>query len=234
MVGLSADRAANGFAVVGILKSWPEEIRMNRREFLECAALLIAGVSASQAGFSLSAEQKTYLATAPNYIAKAANYLTKAQQSTLAMLTETIIPRTDTPGAIDAGVPRFVELMVFEWLNDAERAIFLKGLDDLMASMQANYQQPFERLGQKERTKVLGELEAAASDSTWYDLGSAALRDFISDAPFICQLKELTIWGFFTSEVGSTQVLRYDAMPMEFDGHRKLEKDDSSWAAPFI
>lgn len=207
---------------------------MNRRQFLECAALLIGGVTASQAGFSLSVEQKTYLATAPNYIAKAAHYLSKAQQATLAMLTETIVPRTDTPGAIDAGVPRFVELMVFEWLNEAERSIFLEGFENLIVSVQQNYQQPFEKLSQKDRSDVLSELEAVAGDTRWYDMGSAAMRDFISDAPFICQLKELTIWGFFTSEVGSTQVLRYEAMPMEFDGHRALEKDDSSWATPFI
>lgn len=207
---------------------------MNRREFLECAAILIGGVSASQVGFSLSAEQKTYLATAPNYIAQAANYLSKSQKATLAMLTETIMPRTDTPGAIDAGVPRFVELMVFEWFNEAERAIFLQGLNDLMTSVSETYQQPFEILSEKKRVTILEKLEAQASDSSWYDMGSAALRDFLSDAPFICQLKELTIWGFFTSEVGATQVLRYEVMPMKFDGHRKLGEDDSAWAQPLV
>lgn len=207
---------------------------MNRREFLECAAILIGGIGASQSGFSLSAEQKSYLATAPDYIARPANYLSSAQKSTLAMLTETIMPRTDTPGAIDAGVPRFVELMVFEWFNEQERAIFLQGLEGLMTDVNQAHSRPFESLSAGERVKVLEKLEAQASDSSWYDIGSAALRDFIQDVPFICQLKELTIWGFFTSEVGSTQVLRYEPMPMKFDGHRKLGEDDSSWAVPFV
>ena len=207
---------------------------MNRREFLECAAILIGGISASQAGFALSAEQKTYLATAPNYIAKGANYFTDAQKSTLAMLTETILPRTDTPGAIDAGVPRFVELMVFEWMNDAERAIFLEGFERLMVDIDKRYHKPFEKLDDHRRLHLMEELERLAGDSSWYDIGSAALRDFISDAPFICQLKELTIWGFFTSEVGSKQVLRYEAMPMKFDGHRTLGEDESAWAAPLV
>jgi len=207
---------------------------MNRREFLECAAILVAGISASQAGFTLSTEQKTYLATAPDYIDKAATYLNKKQKATLAMLCETILPRTDTPGAIDAGVPRFVELMVFEWLNEAERTIFLDGMNELMDKVQLRYQKPFEALPENKRVNVLEKLERQASDSGWYDIGSAALRDFISDAPFVCQLKELTIWGFFTSEVGSTQVLRYEAMPMKFDGHRKLGEDESAWAAPLV
>ena len=55
-------------------------------------------------------------------------------------------------------------------------------------------------------------------------------RDFISDAPFICQLKELTVWGFFTSEVGAKQVLRYNPMPMKFDGHFPRSPGDTTWA----
>lgn len=207
---------------------------MNRRQFLECAALLVAGVSASQAGFSLSDEQKVYLATAPNYNSRAANHLSEAQKRTLALLTETILPRTDTPGAIDAGVPRFVELMVFDWFNEGERDIFLKGLNALMENTQQQYGKAFEQLDAKTRTEILEALEADASDATWYDMGSAAMRDFISDSPFICQLKELTIWGFFTSEVGATQVLRYEAMPMRFDGDVPLDKNDSAWAGSII
>ena len=72
----------------------------------------------------------------------------------------------------------------------------------------------------------------AASDAAWYQMGNVQ-RVFDSEAPFICQLKELTIWGFFTSETGATQVLRYEAMPMKFDGKRKLGKDDSSWVATY-
>ncbi|MBB3047922.1 hypothetical protein FHR99_002188 [Litorivivens lipolytica] len=207
---------------------------MNRRQFLECAALLITGATAAQAGFTLTEEQRVYLATAPNYIAKPGEFLPAEQKATLAMLTETIIPRTETPGAIDAGVPRFVELMVFEWLTPEERAIFLNGLNDLMATTKESFGAPFENLSEKQRTGILEELEADASDSPWYDLGNTGMGEFVSDAPFICKLKEFTIWGFFTSEVGATQVLRYEAMPMRFDGDYPLGEDDSSWSGMVI
>ncbi|WP_284449818.1 gluconate 2-dehydrogenase subunit 3 family protein [Spongiibacter tropicus] len=205
---------------------------MNRREFLECAALLIVGASASQLGVSLTHEQRQHLAAAPNYIDHKVEYLTAAQKSTLAMLTETIIPRTETPGAMDAGVPRFVELMVFEWLNEDERRLFLEGFNALMTTVQEQYQQPFDELPESTRVDILDDLEREASDSSWYAFGEIPV--YVSDAPFICQLKELTIWGFFTSEVGGTQVLRYEAMPMKFDGHRKLDDDDSSWMSVMI
>lgn len=205
---------------------------MNRREFLECAAILIGGVSASQLSFSLSEAQRTYMATAPNYAARQADYLTPAQRRAVAVLAEAIIPATDTPGAINAGVPNFIELMVFEWFNEQERATFLTGLADIMASAEQKYRVALDQLEDAQRLNLLEALEAQASDAAWYEMGNVQ-RAFDSEAPFICQLKELTIWGFFTSETGATQVLRYEVMPMKFDGKRKLGKDESSWVATY-
>ena len=207
---------------------------MNRRQFLECAALLITGASAAQAGFTLTEEQGVYLASAPDYIAKPTQYLSEKQRRTLALLTKTIIPRTDTPGAMDAGVPRFVELMVFEWLTPEERSIFVDGLNALIKNTRVRFEKPFEVLSAEQRTEILEALESEASDSPWYQFGNTALEEFVSDAPFICKLKEFTIWGFFTSEVGATQVLRYEAMPMTFDGDKPLHADDSSWSGMMI
>ncbi len=203
---------------------------MNRREFLQCAAILASGVSISQVGFTLSQEQQVYLATAPNYNLGKGNYFTPAQRQIVAAMAEAIIPRTDTPGAIDAGVPNFIELMVGDWFNEQEQGIFKAGLADIETRIPAEYGKPFDQLESKEQVKILEALESAASDSSWYDFGNA-MREFVSDAPFICQVKELTIFGFFTSEAGATQVLRYDGMPMRFDGDIPLSRDDSSWSS---
>jgi hypothetical protein len=204
---------------------------MNRREFLQCAAILISGASASQLGFTLSEEQTVYLATAPNYNTTAVNYFTANQREIVAAMAEVIIPRTDTPGAIDAGVPRFLELMVAHWFNDEERAIFTAGLLDIETRIPVDYGKPFHQLSAQTQLDIMESLEKEASDSSWYEFGNV-LRDFISDAPFVCQLKELTIWGFFTSEKGGSQVLRYDPMPMYFDGNIPLSPEDSSWSNP--
>ena len=142
-------------------------------------------------------------------------------------MCEAIIPRTDTPGAIDAGVPQFVELMVRDWLSDEERAIFDRGMQDMMERIPREKNASFDKLELSDQLAILEAMEAEASDSPWYEFGNVQ-RQFISDAPFICQLKELTAWGFFTSEVGSTQVLRYNPMPMYFDGDVPLGPDESS------
>lgn len=204
---------------------------MNRREFLQCAAILISGASASQLGFSLSEEQTVYLASAPNYNLTAVDYFSPAQRKIVAAITEVIIPRTDTPGAIDAGVPRYLELMAANWLNDEERAIFDAGIHDIETRIPQEYGSAFDQLSAAQQLQIMEALEEAAAESQWYDFANV-IREFISDAPFICQLKELTIWGFFTSQEGASQVLRYDPMPMYFDGDVPLAREDSSWSTP--
>jgi gluconate 2-dehydrogenase gamma chain len=204
---------------------------MNRREFLQCAAILVSGAGASQLGFTLTQEQQTYLATAPNYNSTPGNYLTGAQRKIVAAMAEVIIPRTDTPGAIDAGVPTFIELMASDWFNDQEKATFAAGMKDLETRIPKEYGKTFDQLSAEEQLGIMEAMEDAASDSPWYEFGNV-MRQFISDAPFICQIKELTVWGFFTSEVGATQVLRYNPMPMHFDGDIALSLQDSTWATP--
>jgi gluconate 2-dehydrogenase gamma chain len=206
---------------------------MNRRHFLECAALLISGVSASRLGWTLTEEQRVHLASAPDYVDQAVDYFTPEQRGVVAAIAETIIPRTETPGAIDADVPRFIELMLAQWCNDEERDVFQQGLTQLELRTRGEYGKRFDELDPNARLETLEALEADASDSAWYDQGNIR-RDFISDAPFICQVKELTVWGFFTSEEGGTQVLRYNPMPMYFDGDIPLKPDDSSWNARSI
>ncbi|NND66528.1 MAG: gluconate 2-dehydrogenase subunit 3 family protein, partial [Halioglobus sp.] len=57
---------------------------MNRREFLQCAAILVSGVSANQLSFALSREQEVYLATAPDFISRKIDYLTEGQRKIIA------------------------------------------------------------------------------------------------------------------------------------------------------
>ena len=200
---------------------------MNRREFLQCATILVSGIGASGLGFALSEEQQNYLAAAPNYNAGEVNFLSQEQRRVLSAMCEIVIPRTDTPGAIDAGVPRFVELMARDWLTEGEQSIFNQGLQDLIERTAREHGTSFDQLDAPTQQAIMEAMEEQASDSSWYEFGNLQ-RDFVSDAPFICQVKELTIWGFFTSEVGSTQVLQYNPMPMYFDGEVPLGPNDST------
>ncbi len=205
---------------------------MNRREFLQCAAVLAGGASLSTLSFHLSAEQLQYLASADDYIKKPANIFNVSQRQIIAAIAEVIIPRTDTPGASDANVAQFIELIVQDWFNDQERAIFWQGLKEFEIKIPEKYGRAFDQLDHAQKLQILEAMEEQAADSSWYEKGNPG-RAFISDAPFICQLKELSIWGFFTSEVGAKQVLRYNPMPTKFEGSYPRHEGDTSWA-PYV
>jgi gluconate 2-dehydrogenase gamma chain len=203
---------------------------MNRREFLQCAAVLVSGVSsAAKIPFAFSEEQWDFIATRDNYINQPVDLFDERQRALCAAIAETIIPRTETPGAIDAGVPKFIELIAQDWYTNDERERFLQGISELDDSAQQQHNASFDTLLPAQQIAMLEAAESAASDSSWYALGGA-LTGSASDVPFICQIKELTAWGFFTSEVGMTQVLRYDPMPMKMNPDIPLRDDDSSWA----
>ncbi|MBT4521710.1 MAG: gluconate 2-dehydrogenase subunit 3 family protein [Halieaceae bacterium] len=200
---------------------------MNRRQFLECSSIFFCGLTASQLGVSLTAEQRVHLTTADNYLNRDVSFFDSQQRSDIVAIADAIIPRTETPGAVDARVPRYVELMVSNWLTDPERKLFMAGLDQLQQRSRQRGDS-FSELGITEQLALLEQLESEAGDHSWYDFGNIR-REYLSDAPFICQIKELTVWGFFSSEVGATQVLRYKHMPMYFDGDVPLDSQESAW-----
>ena len=202
---------------------------MNRREFLQCAAILASGAGVLRPGITLSEEQQAFLAARPNFNTQSVNYLAPLRRRIVAAMAEVIIPRTDTPGAIDAGVPAYLEIMMAEWMNVEEGAVFEEGLADIENRIPLEYGRPFFELNEKQQLEVMEALEDAVSDSSWYEFGNVT-DNYRSDSPFICQFKELTIFGFFTSEAGGTQVLRHNPMPMKFDGDYPLSPDDSTWS----
>ena len=198
---------------------------MNRREFLECAAVLVAGASVVPSNWAMNHEQQAFLAAQPDYINRhTLSFFTDRQRAAVSAVADQIIPVTDTPGALAAGAPRFIELMVANWLNDTERALFMGGLADL----QQRAGDDFDGLPAEQQLLLLEQFEQEAGDAAWYQLGNVT-RLWDDTAPFICQIKELTVLGFMLSDVGSSQFVRVNPMG-SFDGDIPLAVDDSSYA----
>lgn len=198
---------------------------MNRREFLECAAVLAAGASVLPSSWAMNHEQQAFLAAQPDYIDRhPLSFFTEAQRAAVTAVAEQIIPATDTPGAIAAGAPRFIELMTANWFNDTERALFMDGLTDLQQRANGD----FSGLPAAKQLLLLEQLEEESGDAAWFQIGNVT-RLWDDTAPFICQVKELTVLGFMLSDVGSTQFLRVNPMG-NFDGDIPLAVDDSSYA----
>ena len=105
---------------------------MNRREMMLAAISTMAGVMVGSPTLRVIAGE------APTTSASRV-VLQGHQPEMVRVLAEMILPATDTPGAIEAGVPRFIEMMVADWYTDTERGIFLDGLTALDASCRTAY-----------------------------------------------------------------------------------------------
>jgi hypothetical protein len=201
---------------------------MNRRQFLEFTSLILAGSSLAGNAYSTEHQQRLF-ALGKNFIEQPVDVFTPAQRRLVRNLVDIIIPRTDTPGALDAKADHFIELTVAHYMTAEERKTFAAGLSELQAVMDNAGDIEGEALSVL-LTEQLNNLEERHADADWYQLGNRLGNGFDSSAPFICQLKELTVVGFFMSEVGATQVLRHNPMPGNFEGETPLATDQSSWA----
>jgi hypothetical protein len=138
-----------------------------------------------------------------------------SRQALLAALVDTIIPATDTPGAAQAGVADFVEMMVDQWLNPEERARFLAGLEGFDATVQKSSGQDFASLPPARRLEILRAMASAESDAVGASPQTAG--------PFIAQIRALTIFGYYTSEVGASQELELNLVPGHYEPCHDLQ-----------
>lgn len=123
----------------------------------------------------------------------------------IADIAETVIPATDTGGAKAAGVPAFIEMMVADWFDPAERAHFLDGMAAFGAGAQATYGKPFAELAQAAKDEYYGK-----------QLAVAAPEGARPRTPFAALMKRLTVYGYYTSEIGGSVELRLDMVPNEY------------------
>jgi gluconate 2-dehydrogenase gamma chain len=176
-------------------------MKMDRREAIKRTAWIMGGVVSAPA---IAAIMKGCKAE-PDVNWKPV-FLTKEQALIVMEVAEIIIPKTDTPGAKDVGVPAFIDLVVKDCYNKEDQDRFLAGLQEFDAAAKQSYGSIFMDLDaskQQEHVKKVHDAAIEVEKTTQ----PAPKR------PFILLMKELTMLGFFTSKVGATEVLQYDPVP---------------------
>jgi hypothetical protein len=180
---------------------------MNRRQSL----LALSAVSGHALFPEVLARFGRVLSAPPEAAAWKPEVLSPEQGVLLAELVETIIPATETPGAKAARVHVFVDLVLKHCRTTSEQAGFVKGLDVVAAECRARYGADFIAAPRASREELLQRLEASAN-------------------PFVGTLKELTVLGYCTSELGATQGLAYVPVPGEYQGCTDLRPGQKGWA----
>ncbi len=197
---------------------------MDRRDALARVALLMGGTVIG-ADFFLSS------CSSPAKPAARADEKGAPEQSLLSMdqvhlldeVGETILPATQTPGAKAAHVGRFMAVMVRDCYVPADQKTFLNGLAQLDKDCQKQHGQGFLACDPAQRTAFLTALDKEQKAFTAHQRAD-------DPAHYFRMIKELTLLGYFTSEVGATKALRYLPVPGRYDGNVPYKKGDRAWA----
>ncbi|HEX6626887.1 MAG TPA: gluconate 2-dehydrogenase subunit 3 family protein [Gemmatimonadaceae bacterium] len=128
------------------------------------------------------------------------------QRRVVTQIAEMIIPETDTPGATSVKVPEFIDLILTEWATEEEKAAFLAGLSDIDVQAAAMGSPRFLDLAEAKRGEFLTGLDAKRPAKA----GAAHAFE---------RIKALTVYGYFTSEVVQTDILKTQMFFNGYDGN---------------
>ncbi len=123
--------------------------------------------------------------------------LTAARSRAMEAVARTILPRTDAPGAEDAGVSEFVAALVDGWLDPEESERLLAGLDSVDRIARERFRAVFADCAPEERRSVVGDLDeelGAWRDDPRLDAEAHPFHD----------VKRFALVAYFTSEAGLT------------------------------
>lgn len=198
---------------------------MKRRDALGRVALLMGGTlsAPTMLAFLEGCKSSTESSSAITFPFSA------EQKNLVSEIAEIIIPKTDTPGAKDAKVGEFIEMMLKDCYPAKDQNGFAAGLKQLE-------EKNFLKASPAEQTAILTEMEKSAKDEIQkageekkkYTEAGKEYTD--AGVPFFRLMKELTLLGYFTSEEGATKALEYVPVPGRYDGCIDLKPGQKAWA----
>jgi hypothetical protein len=194
---------------------------MDRREAIKRTAWLMGGVISAPAIAAVlnGCSSKPGIDWKPQFLS--------AEQATLVtQVSDFIIPKTDTPGASDVGVPSFIDLILKDVYSKEDQDRFTNGLQAFDDGAKTAYGDIFVDLDEADQQAYVKKIHDEAVQIE-RNTNPAPKR------PFMLMMKELTMLGYFTSEVGATQVLQYDPVPGAYKGCIPLSEagNGRTWAS---
>ncbi len=142
--------------------------------------------------------------------------LTPRQNDTVVAMIDQIIPATDTPGAKDARVNEFIDVILSEWATDSERSSFLAGVEDVDRRSNELYGKNFAESSAEQQMTLLRAMDDAAMTKPkprHHGSVPPEERDNQLQGDFWRVFKRITLHGYYTSEVGFAQELKLQIIP---------------------
>ncbi|PWS26786.1 twin-arginine translocation pathway signal protein [Pedobacter yonginense] len=193
---------------------------MHRREALKNVAFLLGGaISASTMGvlfesFTLPENEKNFVS------------YSLQDEKIFAEFADIIVPTTkSSAGAKAAGLGKFIPMMMQDCYPAKMQESFSQGFKDLQAKSQKDFGKKYLELSPAERTKLMIDLRAISLAQK--DSKSEDNKDLVY---FFTTARDLTLLGYYSSEIGCTKAREYVLIPGRYDGNAKLKPGQKSWA----
>jgi len=143
--------------------------------------------------------------------------LSETHFQAIATIADIIIPETDTPGAKEAGVAQFIDVAMGSYFERDDYDRFIGGMNVINQDSNERYQIPFAELDELRQTQIVTVMDQKAFDAL--EAGEKP--------QFFTTLKQLVLLGYYMSEVGATEELRYLRAPGRYEGSAEMGK---TWA----
>lgn len=133
----------------------------------------------------------------------------------LVAVADTIIPATDTPGAVAAGVPAAFEKLIANWASPAHREKLVGAIEAIDSKAREAKSTAFASLSPEARFELLDA----------YDKANGANADY-------AEMKDLLVTLYYLSEPGSTVELRYEHNPGAWEPSIPVTADTRNYGGP--
>ncbi|WP_340102670.1 gluconate 2-dehydrogenase subunit 3 family protein [Rhodohalobacter sp. 8-1] len=197
---------------------------MDRRDAIKNTALLVGGVLAGPSLLSIlqSCTRVDRLSWQPQF-------LTDDQARFISAFVDTLLPATDTPGALDVNADIFIDRFFENVYDDAAQQQASNDIDELNVGAVAKYGDTFLNLNSEDRKNYLADREKESGKyrkSVW----GTPVGDEIEPPGFYKSLKSLALWAYFSSEKVGEEILVYDPVPGTYSGCIPLSDVGRSWS----
>ncbi|MDP4264233.1 MAG: gluconate 2-dehydrogenase subunit 3 family protein [Bacteroidota bacterium] len=160
-------------------------------------------------------------------------------------VAETILPKTNTPGAKEAKTGEFMRVMVNDCYTKEDQQVFHNGIGQLNEACKKKHGHDFMKADPAQRKELLITLDKEAKETTEKkkqfdkeqnekekeELAKGNKYDKkLMASHYFTMMKQLTLLGYFTSKEGKTGALRYIPVPGKYDGNLDYKKGDKAFA----
>lgn len=189
---------------------------MDRRRALSSIALLVGGTLVGSEAFL----------TGCKTTGKKEGLFTTEDVALLDEVGDTILPATAaSPGAKEAKIGEFMKVIVTDCYNEDDQKIFTEGINKLNDASKKKFDKSFMEISADQKHDLLVDLDKESRD-----YNSKRKPEVKQPNHYFALMKQLTLWGYFTSQPGATQALRYLPVPGRYDGNVDYKKGDKAWA----